>query len=542
LKALVIDLLARAMGKRYTSYDVVGIGPRLVTGLINQLGEKADLLTYEDLSSDPSILENYDVILLSAMSSDRGALKNVIRLANTYGSEQLKIIGGPISFEFYDILEYMGGDIVVVGEGENQLIKLFTEYKKYLIQQDLDKLTEITGLAIKINKKIVFTGYPEYTSKDLFDKIKPYTQVNKVYKRTWMYRFYVEVVRGCSNFYRPLINIGYGRNCIKCMNCRSNSLINKLWCPKHIPPGCGFCSVPFHFGPPRSRSIKSIINEIKDLVRYGAKRIVLSAPDFLDYGREELVKPYPLTDPCNPKPNYNALENLLSRLHEIPEIYSGETRIFIENVKACLIDENVSSILGKYVHGTTIHIGLETVSRKYNETIIGKPIGLKEALQAIKILRENGLRPYIYLIYGLPFMDYKIYKKTIKALKKLYDSGVEKITLYKFVPLPMTAFEYFKPEIDKYKSIIEKYKSLVNKYNLLAKRKYFLGKKIKAYIIKEDHKLYGYPVDHGPVIFIRKTILDLKDDDVCLANIEIINVKARYVSGNIINIEKCMYQ
>ena len=541
MKALVIDLLARAKGKRYTSYDVVGTGPRLVTGLINQLGEKADLVTYEDLSSDPSILENYDVILLSAMSSDRGALKNVIRLVDIYGSGQPKIIGGPIGFEFYDILEHIGGDIVVVGEGENQLIKLFTEYKKYVIQQDLDKLTEIAGLAIKINKKIVFTGYPEYIRKDLLDKIRPYTQVNKVYKRTWMYRFYVEVVRGCSNFYRPLVNIGYRRNCIKCMNCRSSNLINKLWCPKHIPPGCGFCSVPFHFGPPRSRSIKSIVNEIKDLIRYGARRIVLSAPDFLDYGREDLVKPYPLTDPCNPKPNYDALKNLLSRLHEIPEIYSGEVKIFVENVKACLVDKRVSSILGEYLHGTTIHIGLETVSRKYNETVIGKPVGLKEALQAIKILRENGLRPYIYLIYGLPFMNYKIYKRTIKALKELYNNGVEKITLYKFVPLPMTAFEYFKPEIGRYTDIIRKLKRMVNRYNLLAKKKYFLDRTIRAYIIKENDKLYGYPVNHGPVVFVRETVLDVKEGDVCLARIEITDVKARYVFGNVISIEKCMY-
>lgn len=536
-----MDLLARARGKRYTSYDVVGVGPRLITGLINQLGEKAELVTYEDLINDGSILEDYDILLLSAMSSDRGALKNVIKLANMYGGEQPKIVGGPIGFDFYDILEHMGIDLVVVGEGEEQLIKLFTEYKKYLIRKDLNSLIEINGLAIKVNGKIVFTGYPKYTSKKLLDKIKPYTKINRVYKRTWMYRFYVEVVRGCSNFYRPLINIGFGRTCTKCMNCRSDNLISRIWCPNHIPPGCGFCSVPFHFGPPRSRSIASIVNEVKELIRYGAKRIVLSAPDFLDYCREELVEPFPLTDPCKPKPNYDALENLLSRLYEIPEISSGETRIFVENVKACLVDERIASILGKYLHGTTIHIGLETVSRKYNENIIGKPIGIKEALKAIRILRKNDLRPYVYLIYGLPFMNYRIYRKTIRVLKKLYEAGVEKITLYKFMPLPMTAFEYFKPEIDKYKSIIDKYKYLVNKYNLLAKRKYFLGKRIKAYIIEEDGKLYGYPVDHGPVIFIRKTVLNLRDN-VCLANVEITDVKARYVFGNIVNIEKCLYQ
>ncbi len=542
MRALVIDVLARAMGRKYTSYDVVGVGPRLVTGLLNQLHVRTDLITYEDLIRKPSTVENYDVLLLSAMSSDRAALGKMMTLINNYAPETLKIIGGPISFEFYDILEHVGGDIVVVGEGENQLIELFKNYRKHLIHRDLEGLAEIRGLAIKIGKeRIVFTGFPQYTSKELLNKIKPFAEVDRVYRRTWMYRFYVEVVRGCSNFHRPLINIGGGRECIKCMICRKGDLVNRLWCPRHIPPGCGFCSVPFQFGPPRSRSIDAIVDEIRDLVRHGARRIVLSAPDFLDYGREELVKPYPLTDPCRPGPNYEFIERLLARINEIPEIYGGEVRVFIENVKACLVDERVSSILGRFLKGTTIHIGLETASKEYNDIVIGKPIGLNEAIHSIKLLREEGLRPYVYLMYGLPFMKYRVYRETIKSLDKLYEIGVEKITLYKFTPLPMTAFENFKPEIDRFKGIIGKLKRMVNKYNLLAKKRYFLNKIIRAYVIEENGRLYGYPVDHGPVIFIRKPLRSIGVGNVCLARVKIVQVKARHVIGDIVSIEKCMH-
>ncbi len=47
IKFLVVDALARASGRRYATHDVVGAGPRVVAGIIDQQGYRVDLKTYE---------------------------------------------------------------------------------------------------------------------------------------------------------------------------------------------------------------------------------------------------------------------------------------------------------------------------------------------------------------------------------------------------------------------------------------------------------------------------------------------------------------
>ncbi len=536
VRPLVVDLLARARGRRYTSFDVVGAGPRVVAGILEYVGYRTNIICYENILRDPDTIIDYDIFLLSAMSSDKGALTKIVSIIRRRTKAPI-IVGGPIGFEFYDILRNIDVDLIIVGEGEIPLINLFSNHIDELLNKELDSLRDIKGLAYKSRNKIVFTGFPGYTSYELLNSIKPYTRVHHTYEHVWLYRFYVEVVRGCSNYYRPLVKLGYGRDCIRCMICRKGDLDERLYCPKGIPPGCGFCSVPLQFGPPRSRSIDAIVNEVKELVKNGATRIVLSAPDFLDYGRELLVAPKPLTDPCNPKPNYRAIEELLQRLHGIPEISSGEVKLFIENVKACLVDTKAAKIIGRFLKGTTIHIGLETGDRKYNEEVIGKPISVEDVVNASRLFRNNGLRPYVYLIYGLPYMRSSVYIETVKALNKLWESGVEKITLYKFTPLPLTAFELNRPEIHRFKKLISMLKKLVNKYNIRAKEKYFLGKTVEAYIVKSRDRLYGYPVLHGPVIFIENS--GKTDANNCIGLVKITNVSARHVTGRIASIKKC---
>ncbi len=536
-KALVVDLLARAKGKRYATHDVVGAGPRLVTGLLESLGIKTDLITYEKLSKNLSIVDEYDIIMYSAMSSDYIALKNLAKLVWSRKTGSLQIVGGPIGFEFDKILrKIIGIDIVVVGEGEYPLIELFSKHRDDVLSRNYDLLDKVKGIAYKVKNKIVFTGFPPYTSYDILNKIKPFTKIDKVYEEPQVYRFYVEVLRGCSNFYRPLISIDDRRICIKCMKCYSSRLYERLTCPRGIYPGCGFCSVPFQFGPPRSRSIASIYTEIKELIKHGAERIVLSAPDFLDYGRDLIVNPLPLTNPCKPpNPNYKAIKNLLEKIHEIPEVYKGDVKIFIENIKACLVDEEVSKILGTYLRGSTIHIGLETASKTYNRIVLGKPIDIDQVLKTVALLRKQGLRPYVYLIYGLPFINENVYRETIDSIEKLYNAGVEKITLYKFTPLPFTAFENLHPDLS-HKELIRELKKTVDYYNLLAKKKYFLHKKVIAYIVFSRNRLYGYPVNHGPVVFLKEKNKKLHG---CKAEVLITNVKPRYVIGEIVRIIRC---
>ncbi|WP_341871637.1 B12-binding domain-containing radical SAM protein [Staphylothermus marinus] len=532
MKVLVIDALARASGSRYSTFDVVGAGPRVVAGIIKNAGFKTDLKAYELVINKPELLRNYETILISAMSSDKGALSKLLNLIENINYKGKIIVGGPISFEYKELLKNNPRiNYVLIGEAEIPLPKLLDN----IISGE--KVGNVPAVAFKDeNGEIKVTSPHIYTPAEIISKNKPWVEIEKSYPDHKVYRYYVEVVRGCSNYFRPIISGIDGLNCIKCFICRKGDLDKRMYCPANIPPGCGFCSVPYMFGPARSRSIDSIVEEINELVGHGAKRIVLSAPDFLDYGRDLLVKPKPLTDPCHPKPNIEMIEALLSSLFEIDRVRNKSVRIFIENIKACLVTEDLAKILGKYLSGTTIHIGLETGDSKYNSLVLGKPISVEHVYKAVKLLKANGLRPYVYLMYGLPLANEKVYRKTLRVISKLSSLGVEKITLYKFVPLPGTAFQNLKPDIKQYSRIISLIKKKVEKYNLLTKTS-FIGRKIHVLLLHSNGKYYGYPINHGPTVFVKG--LTSPGFSGCEALVEIYDVAPRFLWGKFIRILTC---
>jgi len=530
VRALVIDALARYKGKRYSTFDVVGAGPRIVAGIIESLGHDVLLLSYEKFMANKKLAKEYPVILVSIMSQDFGALKNIRDIVSKYNRRAKIIVGGPASHDYEYILRNKLADLVVIGEGEIPIEKLFTRDVIDIINNP-SELSGIPALAYRDKSKIEVTSTGIRTPKEILDRLKPWTKISLSYEKPWFLRIYVEVTRGCSNFMRPRLRI---LGCIDCNVCIKGTPSAKLHCPARIPPGCGFCSVPVLFGPPRSRSIESVVSEIEELIVNGAERIVLSAPDFLDYMREELVYPDPLTDPCNPPPNYDAIEHLFSRINEIEEVKQGKVKIFIENIKACLVDMRIAKIFERYIKGTAIHIGLETGDKEYN-MLIGKPADPAKVVLACKLLSSHGLRPYIYLMYGLPYQGFKTYRKTLEIIEKLRDVGVEKITLYKYTPLPRTAFEKLKPWINKYKDIIEVLKKKVKKFNY-EKKKDLLGRTLEAYLIlnKENKKWYGYPVMHGPTIFIKNELDESLDGSKAL--VKIVGISARYVWGKVVKI------
>lgn len=532
MKVLVIDALARAGGKRYSTFDVVGAGPRVVAGIIKNAGFETDLKAYELVIDQPWLLKKYDIILLSAMSSDKGALSKLLDLIESINYKGTLIVGGPVSFEYKDLLSrFQRIDYVLIGEAEIPLPRFLDKINKR------ESVLSVPAIAFRDeNGEIKVTSSQIYTPAEIISKNKPWVEIELSYPNHKIYRYYVEVVRGCSNYHRPLISWVDGLNCIKCCICRKGDLEKRMFCPANIPPGCGFCSVPHMFGPARSRSIYSIVDEIKELIHHGAKRIVLSAPDFLDYGRDLLVKPKPLTDPCYPEPNIELIEDLLSSIFDIDEVRNRTVRIFIENIKACLVTEEAARVLGKYFSGTAIHIGLETGDSKYNSQILGKPISVEHVFKAIKLLKAGGLRPYIYLMYGLPFADENVYRKTLHVIDQLSGMGVEKITLYKFVPLPGTAFQDLKPDISRYNQIISLMKKKVNKHNLYSKRS-LIGKKIRVLLLYSHGKYYGYPVEHGPTVFIKG--LASPKFSGCEALVEIYDIAPRFVWGRFVRIISC---
>ncbi|MEM2524005.1 MAG: radical SAM protein [Desulfurococcaceae archaeon] len=530
MQIAVIDALARARGERYATFDIVGSGPRSVAGISEEFGE-VSFYPYEKATGRTSELLRADIVMISAMSSDFIALCKIVTKLRNRNFKGYIIAGGPISFEYAKLLREGTVDVVVVGEAEIPLRELLLRISR----GEHGSLDSIPALAYRGPGGLVkLTSRHVHTPKEVLSSIRPWTRVDQAFEHPQIYRFYVEVVRGCSNFQRPMIRLPR-TSCVECLRCKSQVLEERLECPAGILPGCGFCGVPYMFGPPRSREPRSIIKEVSDLVSHGARRIVLSAPDFLDYGRDELVKG-PLTNPCYPPANVDAIEKLLNELASLEEVKGGKIAIMIENIKACLVNEDVGKILGRYLKGTTIHIGLETGCDWFNERVLGKPITVEHVIKASKILKDHGLRPYIYLMYALPAATREVYLETLKAVERLGKIPVEKITLYKYVNLPATAFEELLPDSKSHREYITRLKRLVDRYNMIAKRD-LIGKGIEVFLLEEGKRTYGYPVKHGPVVFVKKTMK--RRVSGCKGLVKVVSVNSRFVRGILISILEC---
>ncbi|RLG86357.1 MAG: B12-binding domain-containing radical SAM protein, partial [Thermoprotei archaeon] len=435
MKIAVIDCHGRgSRGRRLATLDAIGIGPRLVIGILESLGCEPELYMCEELIKGNVRSSDYDLLMISAMSSD---VPSVIRAIRNWRGSPV-VVGGPIFVEYEKLIKN-GVDYVIWGEGELSIPK-FINYLRY--GGDVE---EVPNLIHRGKKGIVRNPGPPYAKHPPLWDFNPSVKAVIRYPLWRAARVYVEVVRGCSNFYRPLIPLADGRKCILCDICRKGPLDRRHECPINIPPGCGYCSVPALFGPARSRPTSKIVNEVKELLRIGVTRIVLSAPDFLDYGRDWLVSPKPLTDPRNPPPNLKAIEELLKSLTSLREVVEGSAYIMIENIKPNLVNEEVVEILSKYLKDTPVNIGLES-GDPWHHKALGRPSSVEEVIKAVKLLVNAGLRSYIYLIHGLPGESKETIRNNIKVAKELANMGIEKIILYRFTPVKNTAVEgYPKP-------------------------------------------------------------------------------------------------
>jgi len=523
LKALIVDVLGAHEEGRKATLDVIGAGPRSIASVLRKKGVDVDLIPYERI--DQVEIGRYDILLVSAMTSDLPVSKKIVEKWNKFN--KVSIAGGPIACDPIDPLIRAKFRICVIGEGEETLSEL--------IDSGFNSLDKICGLAYLEGGEMRINPLRPIMPRKIYDSYEPLTNVVKSYPFYWARRVYVEVVRGCSNFFRTRLKLPNGRECNDCDNCRSGDLEDRYNCPQGIPPGCGFCSVPSTFGPPRSRSVEKIVKEIEGLLREGCKRIVLSGSDILDYGRDLLVDPKPLTNPREPEPNYDVLEELFTRVTELPDIERGKAFISIENVKACLVTEKAAKLLGKYFRGATVHIGCETGSEEHAR-LIGRPSSPSEVIRAVKLLRENGLRPYVYFIHGLPGQSYETVEDTVEVMEKVYEAGAEKITVYRFRSLPMSAFSSFKTAPPAVKSELSmRIVSKAREINVRSKRA-LIGKRLKAIVASPYHKdkslLVAYPIKHGPVVLIKRRNSLIGR----LIKVEITNVVSdRLVKGRILS-------
>ncbi len=185
----------------------------------------------------------------------------------------------------------------------------------------------------------------------------------------------------------------------------------------------------------RHRSIESITKYAEIMVREGIRDIRFISPNSLAYLSS---KPG--------RPNHEVLEELFTDLYErVVKKYGA--RIFFgtfpSEVRPDYVDEDVVSLLKRYVSNKTIIVGAQTGSNKLLNRI-GRGHSIEDVFNAVKAIHKHGFTASIDFIIGLPSESDEDLKGSLNAIKKLVKMGA-KIHLHTFIPLPGTPFAFEKP-------------------------------------------------------------------------------------------------
>jgi radical SAM superfamily enzyme YgiQ (UPF0313 family) len=502
VKPLIVDALASGRGRRRVTRDVIGAGPRSLAGVFEGRGVYPCVVRVEDALTGGFQFSDFDLLLVSGMTSDLSSVRHVVsRWRKTEGGPV--IVGGPITSDL-GVMRKIKIDIAVTGEGELTLLELLDSGLLGGHLPSKQSLSGIKGISYLKGSEIQVNPLRPVMERRDFEKQNPSTRVIVDYPLYHSARVYVEVLRGCSNYHRARLASPQGE-CGECDLCRSGGLLERYDCPRGIPPGCGYCSVPSLYGPPKSRSAERILSEIEGLLNRGVRRIVLSAPGFLDYGRDLLVEPEPLTDPRFPEPNYMAIDGLLSDISALDAVTEGEASFMIENLKGELVTWEAAEIIGRHLAGTPVNVGFETGCENHSIQI-GRSATPEENLVAVKRLDRAGLKPYVYFVHGLPGQDKGTVDATVEAINESMEAGASRVILYRFQPLPMSAFH------DRSKAppavrdrLSRRIYEAAHKANASRKEE-MIGEQIRVVVAEpydRDRRFsVAYPMLHGPVVLV----------------------------------------
>jgi len=498
LKALIVDALASGKGTRRATRDVIGAGPRTVAGVLEASGHEARITPVERYLGSTDAEDDYDALLVSGMTSDLQAVQRTVRKWRR-GNGGPVLLGGPAASDPVRVLPKTGADLAVIGESEETLAEL--------LSMGLDEpggLEHVRGLAYRRGDVVKVNPLRPVQGRDVFTRYIPSTRRIRDYPLYYAARVYVEAVRGCSNYRRARLG-PLGEACTYCERCTEAGLKDRYDCPAGIPPGCGYCSVPSLYGPPKSRPASIILDEARRLLEQGVHRIVLSAPGILDYGRDLLVQPEPLTDPRSPEPNYEALEALLAGLAELPPVEEGEASVMAENIKAALVTERAADILGEYLGGTPINIGFETGSQSHSAAL-GRPDTPSETLTALRRLKMAGLKPYVYFIHGLPGQSEETVTETVHAMRDSMRLGAERIIMYRFTSLPMSAFAGCPSGPPAARDPLSRRMVRAARESNRGMKEAMKGKRLRVVVAEPYDRdlryMVAYPLRHGPVVLL----------------------------------------
>lgn len=148
---------------------------------------------------------------------------------------------------------------------------------------------------------------------------------------------------------------------------------------------------------------------------------------------------------------------------------------------------------------------------------IGKCGSPEDVIRAVRIARMHDMKPFVYLIYGLPGETEETTEQSVKIMRKVSEAGAERIILYGFRSLPGSAFADY-PESstkDEFGQILRKEAEKINR----SKKDQYIGRVVQGIAAEPSKTHHGftmvYPLEEGPIMtvqggFTTGTLLQVK--------------------------------
>ncbi|TET36323.1 MAG: TIGR04013 family B12-binding domain/radical SAM domain-containing protein [Planctomycetota bacterium] len=286
------------------------------------------------------------------------------------------VAGGPGAVNAPELLLYAGFDAVCASEGE----EVIRDLARFIGLGRFRRFWDIPGLWVMERKNAYFTG--RRPRVDL-SNYRPCS-------RRWRKFGFIEIVRGCLN-------------------------------------GCIFCQTPRFFrGGVRERSLRVVYGSVRDFVKGGRDHVRLLAPNALSYGSH-----------LRGQPNLSALERLLSGIRaNLPDTGMLIYGTFPSEIRPEWVTVDAVRLLKKYVSNRKVAIGAQTGS----DTLLKKirrGHTTNDTLRAVRICREEGLKVFVDMIFGLPHETPSEFEESKRFMYEIFRLGGV-VNAHTFIPLPGT--------------------------------------------------------------------------------------------------------
>ncbi len=207
---------------------------------------------------------------------------------------------------------------------------------------------------------------------------------------------------------------------------RTRNLSNPIEITRGCVYACKFCQTPFMFSARfRHRSVESVREGVATLRGRGLRDVRFITPTSLSYGTD------------GDEPDLDAVEALLAGCRE--EIGPGG-RVFFGSFPSELRPEHVSvpalRMLARYVHNRDDIVGAQSGS----DAVLarsGRGHGVAVVEEAVRLCVQEGFRPNVDVIFGMPGEDEEAALETVALMDRLRGLGA-RIHAHTFMPLPGT--------------------------------------------------------------------------------------------------------